>query len=96
MISETYSSNSFPAKPLVETDMPNPYDLEININSILGFLKGWDIVYFNDGKKRYEFAKRNRTKIFSVIGNKNKGKSFILSKIAERDLPNILMSLQKV
>ena len=73
---------------LVETDMPNPYDLEININSILGFLKGWDIVYSNDGKKRYEFAKRNRTKIFSVIGNKNKGKSFILSKIAERDLPN--------
>ena len=68
--------------------MPNPYDLEININSILGFLKGWDIVYSNDGKKRYEFAKRNRTKIFSVIGNKNKGKSFILSKIAERDLPN--------
>ena len=68
--------------------MPNPYDLEININSILGFLKGWDIVYSKDGKKRYEFAKRNRTKIFSVIGNKNKGKSFILSKIAERDLPN--------
>ena len=88
MISETYSSNSFPAKPLVETDMPNPYDLEININSILGFLKGWDIVYSNDGKKRYEFAKRNRTKIFSVIGNKNKGKSFILSKISEIKIPS--------
>ena len=65
----------------------NPYDLEININSILGFLKGWDILYNNDGKQKYEFAKRNRTKIFSVIGNKNKGKSFILSKIAKRDLP---------
>ena len=65
----------------------NPYDLEININSILGILKGWDILYNNDGKQKYEFAKRNRTKIFSVIGNKNIGKSFILSKIAKRDLP---------
>ena len=82
------NSNYFPGKSLVENDTPNPYDMEININSILGFLKGWDIIYSNGGRKKYEFAKRNKTKIFSVIGNKNKGKSFILSKIAERDLPN--------
>lgn len=63
------------------------YDLEINVNSILGFLKGWDIKYSEEGKKRNDFAKRNPTKIFSVIGNKNRGKSFILSKIAKRDLP---------
>ena len=66
----------------------NPYDLEININSILGFLKGWDIIYHGKGKEKYEYSKRNRTKIISVIGNKNKGKSFVLAKIAERDLPN--------
>ena len=66
----------------------NLYDLEININSILGFLKGWDIVYGKDGEKKYEKAKKNRVKIFSVIGNKNKGKSFLLSKIVGRDLPN--------
>ena len=66
----------------------NIYDLEININSILGFLKGWDIVFGKDGRKNYEKAKNNRYKIFSVIGNKNKGKSFLLSKINGRDLPN--------
>ena len=66
----------------------NLYDLEININSILGFLKGWDIVFGKDGREKYEKAKANRDKIFSVIGNKNKGKSFLLSKIVGRDLPN--------
>ena len=66
----------------------NPYDLEININSILGFLKGWDIIFHGDGRKKYEFAKKVRIKIFSIIGNKNKGKSFILAKVAGRDLPN--------
>jgi hypothetical protein len=66
----------------------NLYDLEININSILGFLKGWDITFGKDGRTKYEKAKKNREKIFSVIGNKNKGKSFLLSKIVGRDLPN--------
>jgi hypothetical protein len=66
----------------------NLYDLEININSILGFLKGWDITFGKDGRNKYEKAKKNREKIFSVIGNKNKGKSFLLSKIVGRDLPN--------
>ena len=64
------------------------YDLEININSILGFLKGWDITFGKDGRTKYEKAKKNREKIFSVIGNKNKGKSFLLSKIVDRYLPN--------
>ena len=68
---------------------PNPYDIEININSILGFLKGWDIVYGGEkGKKNYDKAKNRNMKIYSVIGNKNKGKTFLLSKIADRDLPN--------
>ena len=66
----------------------NLYDLEININSILGFLKGWDITFGKDGREKYERAIKNREKIFSVIGNKNKGKSFLLSKIVGRDLPN--------
>ena len=63
------------------------YDFIININSILGFLKGWNITYSKDGKKKYKYATRNQTKIFSVIGNKDRGKSFILSKIVKRDLP---------
>lgn len=72
----------------VTNNKSNPYDLEININSILGFLKGWDIVYGKNGRQNYETAKNRNIKIFSVIGNKNKGKTFLLSKISDRDLPN--------
>ena len=71
-----------------ENNNPNPYDLEININSILGFLKGWDIIYGVDGEKNYKRAKNLNMKIYSVIGNKNKGKTFLLSKIADKHLPN--------
>ena len=28
------------------------YDMEININSILGFLRGWEIKYSNGGRKK--------------------------------------------
>ena len=47
-----------------------------------------DIVFGEGGKEKYEKAKKNREIIISVIGNKNKGKSFLLSKIVGRDLPN--------
>ena len=63
------------------------YDMEININSILGFSRGWDIKYSKDGKKQFEYYKRNPTVIYSIIGNKNRGKSFLLSLIADRKLP---------
>ena len=36
----------------IDESKMNPYDLEININSILGFLKGWDIIFHGDGKKK--------------------------------------------
>ena len=71
----------------MNVDKSNFYDLVININSILGFLKGWEIIYSNEGEDKALYAKRNPTKIYSVIGNKDRGKSFILSKIAKRDLP---------
>jgi hypothetical protein len=64
------------------------YDLIININSITGILNGWDIIYSENGRKKSEYVRRNPTKIFSVIGNKDRGKSFILSKIAKRNLPS--------
>ena len=64
------------------------YDLIININSITGILKGWDIKYSQNGKSKSEYSKRTPTKIFSVIGNKDRGKSFILSKVAKRNLPS--------
>jgi len=82
------NNNSNNNSNLSPSNKLNLYDLEININSILGFLKGWDITFGEGGREKYENAKKNREKIFSVIGNKNKGKSFLLSKIVGRDLPN--------
>ena len=63
------------------------YDVEININSILEIQKGWDITFSKEGKQKFEEAKKLQTKIFSVIGNKNRGKSYVLSKISGKDLP---------
>ncbi len=40
------------------------YDLIININSITGILKGWDIKYSQNGKSKSEYSKRTPTKIF--------------------------------
>ena len=71
-----------------EKDGITIYDLIININSIKGILNGWDIKYSKVGKEKANYSKRNPTKIFSVIGNKDRGKSFILSKIAKRNLPS--------
>ena len=73
-----------------EIDSNSPsiiYDMEININSILGFVKGWDIRYSDIGKKQSERYKKRPTIIYSIIGNKNRGKSYILSKIADRKIP---------
>ena len=74
--------NEFKPKPIL-------YDMEININSILGFIQGWDINYYtDDGREKYNLACQVPTLVYSIIGNKNRGKSFILSKIANKILPN--------
>ena len=66
-----------------------PYDLEININSFSGISKGWELIFNGkEGKQNYEEACENYVKIFSVIGNKNRGKSFLLSKISGRPIKN--------
>ena len=63
------------------------YDMLININSIMGIKKGWDIHYSSKGKEKIENAKKNPTKIVSFLGNKNRGKNFIFSKITKINIP---------
>ena len=66
-----------------------PYELEININSFSGISKGWELTFNGkEGKQNYEEACEDYVKIFSVIGNKNRGKSFLLSKISGRPIKN--------
>ena len=62
------------------------YDIIVDINSIKGIINGWDILMNDRGKELLDKSNENDIKI-GVIGNGNKGKSFILSKISDIDLP---------
>ena len=64
------------------------YDLIINIKSIKEINNGWDIKMNEKGKLRFEDYKNKSALIIGVIGNTNKGKSFLLSKISKINLPN--------
>ena len=63
------------------------YDVTININSVMGIKKGWEIQYSSKGREKTENAERNPKKIFSFIGNRNRGKNFIISKIEKINKP---------
>ena len=64
------------------------YDMIININSIRELNNGWDIKMNEIGKLRFEEYKNKGALIIGIIGNSNKGKSFLLSKISKINLPN--------
>ena len=63
------------------------YDTIIKINSILDLAQGWDISMMEKGKKNYEQYKNEPIIKMGVIGNENKGKSKLLSKISDMDIP---------
>ena len=66
----------------------NFYDIIININSILKVKKGWEIEMTKEGEKKYEEFKDQELIIIGVVGNMNKGKTFILSKLSKIELPS--------
>ena len=58
------------------------YDIVVDINSILSLQdKGWNINY-PLGKEDYEKKVKKESIIMGVLGNRNKGKSFILAKLS--------------
>ena len=63
----------------------NFYDVIVNIKSIKDINKGWPIKLNRDN---YENYKNEKTIKIGVIGNSNKGKSFLLSKISKIKLPS--------
>ena len=65
------------------------YDIILNIKSFKSLLfEGWEIKYNKkDGKQKYLVKKNEQTIIAGVIGNGNKGKSFILEKLSGYDIP---------
>ena len=62
------------------------YDTIICINSIKSLKKGWEIKMSKRGLLLYEKCKNEALLRIGVIGNKNKGKSFLLSKISKTKL----------
>ena len=73
------------------------YDLVIDINAMKSLLdKGWEEEFTDKGKQRYEEKKNKPSVVVSVIGNQNKGKSWILGKISGEEIPKGLQLKQKV
>ena len=66
------------------------YDVIVNIQSIKNIVKGWNIKFSQRIKNYEEFIniKENEKVLkIGIIGNSNKGKSFILSKLSHIELP---------
>ena len=64
------------------------YDMICEIESITGlYNNGWKIRKNERGEEKYNKLKNKPGLIVTAIGNKNKGKSFILQKICKKELP---------
>ena len=66
----------------------NFYDVVINIKSVKDISKGWEIKMSKEGAENFEKYKKKELIKIGVIGNSNKGKSFILSRISKISLPS--------
>ena len=63
------------------------YDVIVCINSIKEITKGWEVKMSKRALDKYEEFKKGNVVKIGVIGNSNKGKSFLLSKISGIKLP---------
>jgi hypothetical protein len=63
------------------------YDIILKINSIRDILNGWTIEFSENGKEYYEKMKTNEFIKVGVAGLGNKGKSFLLQKLVDVELP---------
>ena len=77
----------------VKQDNLNPqfinfYDVIVHIDSIKDITKGWEIEMSPKGEENYKKYKTQNLLKIGVIGNANKGKSFLLSKISKMNLPS--------
>ena len=63
------------------------YDIIIKINSLRDLNKGWEIIFSELGEKTYNIMKNQEKLIVGVVGNRIKGKTFLLSKLSKECLP---------
>lgn len=63
-------------------DAKNFYDLIINFDSFKKLKsEGWPISYNKEGRRKYENSIKKNNIAIGVIGNKNRGKSYLLGRI---------------
>ena len=67
----------------------NYYDIVFEIDSLENLkINGWKIGIAENGEKNYLEKKDKKCTLVSVLGNKNIGKSYILSKISNHEIPH--------
>ena len=71
-----------------DTNFIDFYDVIVNINSIKDICKGWNVEINENTKPNYENLKKQKVVKIGLIGNSNKGKSFLLSKISKISIPS--------
>ena len=71
-----------------DTNFTDFYDVIIDIKSIKDITKGWQIKMSEKAKQNYDKYKKEENLKIGIIGNANKGKSFLLSKISKIKLPS--------
>ena len=75
-----------PSSNLKKTEFKGFYDVVINITSVKNISQGWVIEMSEKGEKNFNKYKNQDLLRLGVIGNSNKGKSFILSRISKIEL----------
>jgi hypothetical protein len=61
------------------------FDIEIRMESLKDLIFGWDIKYGSEGMNKYLNMKNNDILLIGILGLKNKGKSYILSKLLKEN-----------
>ena len=69
-------------------DLSQFYDVIVSINSIKDINNGWNIKFSERFRANYPYLINQNVLKIGIIGNSNKGKSFILSKLSKINLPS--------
>ena len=73
---------------LDDTKQEDFYDIIIDINSIINVNKGWNVLMTKEGEEKYlKYKNQNFIKI-GIVGNVNRGKTYILSKLSKIAFPS--------
>ena len=62
------------------------YDIIVNINSMQNIKNGWEVEINENGKKIIDSNDKIKKLVIGVIGNRNKGKSFLLQALSGEKL----------